>query len=83
MTKYENFLEDVQIKNNQLLSPENFKHIKISDSLNNKQKENCYESQKATIDFLANLKPENVEQYKNIRNEYIDCQTKSNLLNSL
>jgi hypothetical protein len=41
-----------------------------------KVRENCYELQKATVDYIVNLKPENIQNYRKIKNDFEECEKK-------
>ncbi len=63
-----------------LLSVENFKNLKLSNYKNKIKKENCGDLQQATIDFVVNLKPEHIENYKNLKNKLEECEKKLKLI---
>ena len=63
-----------------MLSIENFRNLRLSNYKNKIKKENCGEYQKAIIDFIVNLKPESIEEYKNVKNKLEECEKKLKLV---
>ena len=39
-----------------------------------KNRKHCSELQKATVDYILNLKPENIENYRKVKNDYEECE---------
>jgi hypothetical protein len=52
----------------------------LSNYKNKIKKENCGDLQQATIDFVVNLKPEHIENYKNLKNKLEECEKKLKLI---
>jgi hypothetical protein len=63
-----------------MLSIENFRNLRLSNYKNKIKKENCGESQQAILDFIVNLKPESIEEYKNLKNRLEECEKKLKLV---
>ncbi len=55
-----------------LTSSENYKNIKLNEAVH-KEKLPCHELQVATVNSIVNLKPENVDNYRKLKNDYEEC----------
>ncbi len=63
-----------------MLTIENSRNLKLSNNKNKIKKENCGDLQQATVDFVVNLKPELIEDYKKIKNKLEECEKKLKLV---
>jgi hypothetical protein len=73
-------LNEILNRNNQFLSIENYKNLKLSVSRNKILRDNCLELQQASIEYILNLKPENIENYQKIKNDLVECEAKYKMI---
>jgi hypothetical protein len=64
--------------NRLLLSTENYKNFRLPepDMVLKKVRENCYDLQKATVDYIVNLKPDNIKNYMQVKKDFEECEKK-------
>ncbi len=43
-------------------------------------RQNCYELQKATVDYIVNLKPDNIKNYMQVKRNFEECEKKFKFL---